>query len=37
MTPALVRLEPKPIKKIVATFGLAEELKQTLQIEMITD
>ena len=37
MTPALVRLEPKPIKKIVATFGLAEELMQTLQLEMITD
>jgi circadian clock protein KaiB len=37
MTPSLIRLEPKPIKKIVGTFGLTGPLMQTLDLEKLTD
>ncbi len=36
MTPALVRLEPTPIKKIVAGLGHTENLLQALDLEKIT-
>jgi circadian clock protein KaiB len=37
MTPALVRLEPAPIKKFIGSFGLTEPLKQALELDKIID
>ena len=37
MTPALVRLEPAPIKKFIGSFGLNERLIQSLELGILTD
>jgi circadian clock protein KaiB len=35
MTPALVRVEPAPIKKFIGTFGLTEPLMQSLELDKL--